>query len=49
MSENNHNKLVIADVQPTTDCLMKRESDSKVDEQNLVVEDQNQELTSYYT
>ena len=49
MSENNHNKLVIADVQPTTDCLMKRESNSKTDEQNLVVEDQNQELTSYYT
>ena len=52
MSENNSNKLVIANPanpEPTTDCFMNRESQTKTNDQNLVIEEKNQELTSYYT
>lgn len=49
MSENNSNKLVIANPEPSTDCFMNRESQTKTNDQNLVIEEKNQELTSYYT
>ena len=52
MSENKSNKLVIANPanpEPTTDCFINRESQTKINDQNLVIEEKNQELTSYYT
>ena len=52
MSENNSNKLFIANPanpEPTTDCFINRESQAKKDDQNLIIEEKNKELTSYYT
>ena len=49
MSENNSNKLVIANPEPSTDCFINRESQTKKDDQNLIIEEKNKELASYYT